>query len=105
MAVHHITEEMAENIAKLLSESGAYSIHIGGGEPFINFSSLCTVIRALSRNGIEVDYIETNGFWCSDEKFVRDRLMKLKELGVTTIMVSADPFHLEYVPLVRPLIL
>ncbi len=101
----HITEEAAERIARLLRESGAYSVHIGGGEPFINFSSLCTAIRALTRNGIEIDYIETNGFWCSDEKIVRERLNKLKELGVTTIMVSADPFHIEYVPLYRPLLL
>ena len=59
----HITEEMAENIAKLLSESGAYSVHLGGGEPFINFSSLCTVSRALSRYGIELGYIEIKGTW------------------------------------------
>ncbi len=99
----YISPEMAERLAAILEEAGTSSVHIGGGEPFMNFRALCTLIEALNRHDVGVDYIETNAFWCSDEDFVRERLTKLRELGVTTIMVSVDPFHIEYVPLERPL--
>lgn len=99
----YITPEMSERVAKLLADAGTGSVHIGGGEPFLNFEALCSLIEALNRHGVGIDYIETNAFWCRDEDFARCRLEKLKELGVSTIMVSVDPFHIEYVPLERPL--
>ncbi len=99
----YITEDTAERLAALLEEAGTASVHIGGGEPFMNFKALCGLIEALRRHGVEVDYIETNAFWCADEGVIDERLTKLKSLGVTTIMVSVDPFHIKYVPLERPL--
>lgn len=99
----YISPEMAEKLAKLLQKSGTRSVHIGGGEPFMNFSALTALIGILHRYGIGIDYIETNAFWCSDDAFVRDRLMHLKKLGVDTVMVSVDPFHIEFVPLERPI--
>ena len=96
-----ITEEMSENIAKTLKKTGTTSVHIGGGEPFMNFQALCSLIKALSKNGISIDYIETNAFWCKDDDFVKDRLETLRSLGVTSVMVSVDPFHIEFVPLER----
>jgi len=98
-----ITPEMSEHLADLLEKAGTSSVHIGGGEPFMNFPALCTLIRALNRHGIGVDYIETNAFWAKEEPIIRERLSKLRTLGVTTIMVSVDPFHIEFVPLERPL--
>lgn len=100
-----ITAEKAEEIATLLEESGCNSVHIGGGEPFMNFEALCTLIEALNRHCIDVDYIETNAFWCKDRDFVRARLERLKELLVTCVMASVDPFHIEFVPLERPILL
>ena len=96
-----ISDEMSENIAKTLSRAGTSSVHIGGGEPFMDFRALCSLIKALSRYGIAVDYIETNAFWCKDDDYVLDRLNTLKNLGVSTVMVSVDPFHIEFVPLER----
>lgn len=101
----YMTDETAEKTAALLRESGAWSVHIGGGEPFMSFDSLCTLIAALKKNGIAIDYIETNGYWCRDEDFARARLEKLKSLGADSVMVSVDPFHIEYVPLERVLLL
>ena len=98
-----ITPEGAEALAVLLEEAGTASVHIGGGEPFMNFGALCDTVRALRRHGIAIDYIETNGFWAVKEDFIRERLHTLKTLGVDCIMVSVDPFHIEYVPLERVL--
>ncbi len=100
-----IDEKTSEKIAMLLQEADARSVHIGGGEPFMNFDGLCTLIKALGKYGISIDYIETNAFWSVNEDFVNKRLEALRELGVYTIMVSVDPFHIEYIPLSRPLLL
>lgn len=99
----YITREKAEEVACLLERAGTISVHIGGGEPFMDFDGLCGLIQALSRHGIGIDYIETNGYWAKDEAFARRRLEVLKRLGVYTIMVSVDPYHIEYVPLEMPL--
>ena len=100
---NYISPEMSEQVASLLEEAGTNSVHIGGGEPFLNFNGLLCLIGALNRHNVGIDYIETNAYWCKDEDFARARLEKLKKLGVSTIMVSVDPYHLEYVPLERPL--
>ena len=100
---NYITPGMAEHLAAVLEKAGTSSVHIGGGEPFMNFSALCTLIEALNRHHVDVDYIETNAFWAKEDAVIRDRLAKLRDLGVTTVMVSVDPFHIEFVPLERPI--
>lgn len=99
----YISREMAERLARLLRKAGTDSVHIGGGEPFMDFEALTTLIAYLNDQGIGIDYIETNAFWCKNEDFARKRLTRLRSLGVETIMVSVDPFHIEYIPLERPI--
>ncbi len=100
-----ISADTADRISEKLSCEGVGSMHIGGGEPFLNFDSLCGLLRSMQKHHIGVDYIETNAFWCRDEKTVRERLTVINNLGVRTVMVSIDPFHIEYIPLNRPLLL
>lgn len=71
----------------------------------MRFDALCAAVRALRDNQITVDYIESNAFWCTDRGKVRERLLELRALGVDTVMASVDPFHIEFVPLERPLLL
>ena len=98
-----IGAEEAERTAALLREAGTESVHIGGGEPFINFPALLELIDALGKYDIAVDYIETNAFWAKDDKVTAERLWELTKRGVTSVMISADPFHIEFVPLERVL--
>ena len=100
-----ITADAAERIAQRLRKAGVSSVHIGGGEPFLNFDALCTMLSALQRARVGVDYIETNAFWCRDMDSVRERLRKIRSLGADCVMASVDPFHIEFVPLERPLLL
>jgi len=95
--------EVAERICHLLQSKGIDSVHIGGGEPFLDFDALIEVVKVIHRSGIEIDYIETNGFWaCEEEKAFR-YLNTLKQAGVGTIFTSVDPFHAEYIPFGLPL--
>ena len=97
----YVTPEKAEEIMAQLEWAGVTDLHIGGGEPFLNFEGLLEVIRAMNQHQILVDYIETNAFWCTDQDAAEEKLRKLADLGVETIMASCDPFHSEYVPLDR----
>lgn len=102
-----INKESALRICAMLSKCGITSMHIGGGEPFMNFNALCDLLTAFKKYGINVDYIETNAYWCNEnnQAEVIKKLNILRKYNVDTVMVSVDPFHIEYVPLYKPLLL
>jgi hypothetical protein len=89
-------------ICRLLREGGIGSVHIGGGEPFLDFEGLVMAIEELRDAGIALDYIETNAFWAADAGGAV-KLKRLKSLGVEALCISVDPFHAEYVPYALPL--
>ena len=98
-----MTQSTMDEMFGLLWEGGCRSVHIGGGEPFLNFEGLLTLLEQARIFGIAVDYIETNGYWATDEELIRKRLSALKKVGGDTFCISVDPFHCEYVPYGRPL--
>ena len=73
-------------------------IHITGGEPFLYWDRLCEILKAGQDEELgQVDMIETNGYWATDEKIIKQRLNALNELGMQKLKISCDPFHQEYV--------
>ena len=97
----YVSPEMADSIMERLAALNVTSLHVGGGEPFLNFEGLKAVLKSMRKHRIAVDYIETNAFWCVDQKAAEEKLRMLLELNVDTVMASCDPFHIEYVPLER----
>ena len=96
-----INKETAEKVCSLLRKGGCRSVHIGGGEPFLDFEGLIMMIRVIKKSGIILDYIETNAFWAAEPKDRQEAQEKLKRLlseGADTLCISIDPFHAEYVP-------
>jgi hypothetical protein len=89
----------------LLRYGGCRSVHIGGGEPFLDFDKLLGVLAVLNDAGISVDYIETNAYWANDSDDVKQRLRALQTAGADTLCISVDPYHAEYVPPAKPLFL
>lgn len=80
----------------------AASVHITGGEPFLNWEHLETVMRACKREKLgDVEQIETNASWAVDATTIRERLRVLDEFGMAKLKISCDPFHQEYVPIER----
>lgn len=94
----YITKEMTRAIFKKLRSLGIYSIHIGGGEPFLNIPSLIQVVKTAAQEGITIEYIETNSSWYRDEKSGIRVLKELKDCGIDTLLISISPFHNEYIP-------
>jgi MoaA/NifB/PqqE/SkfB family radical SAM enzyme len=80
---------------KILADDNA-KIHITGGEPFLYWDHLLEILEQAQRQNLgRVDLIETNGFWATSDKIVRQRLKRLDELGMNRFKVSTDPFHQE----------
>lgn len=76
----------------------ARGLHVGGGEPFGDYERLVAVVRAAWEAGLEgVGYVETNGFWATDDGLVRERLAELREAGLRQISISCDVFHQAFV--------
>jgi len=104
----YMDDNSAETICRLLRKGGCRSVHIGGGEPFLDFERLLMVIRKLVRAGVTVEYIETNAYWVVDlsaQKQAGEKLEKLLAAGADTLCISIDPYHAEYVPYGAPLAL
>ena len=102
----YMTIEMAKRVCDTLLRHGCQSVHIGGGEPFLRADDLAALVRVIRQSGLELEYIETNAGWLSrDDARNHETLRKVLDAGADCIMVSVDPFHIEFVPLYKPLAL
>ena len=98
-----MSQKSMDDVCATLKEGGCRSVHIGGGESFLDFDGLLALLKTCRRHGITVEYIETNAYWASNEEKVRSRLEALSSAGADTFCISVDPFHAEYVPYAAPL--
>lgn len=91
----------ARRLARMVRRAGCGSVHIGGGEPFLDVAKLGEVLDALAEEGLGVEYVETNGFWAVDGERAEAVLGALEGRGVRALLVSFSPFHNAFVPLER----
>jgi MoaA/NifB/PqqE/SkfB family radical SAM enzyme len=85
-----------QGLKKLAGESA--KIHLTGGEPFLYFERLCEILEAAKKENLgQADIIETNAYWATNEKEIKEKLRTLDKLGMRRLKISTDPFHLEYV--------
>jgi hypothetical protein len=76
----------------------SHGLHFTGGEPFLNFDLLCRAVELADDFGIPSTFVETNCFWCVSDKVTGEKLALLKGEGLKGILISVNPFYLEYVP-------
>ncbi len=72
------------------------NLAISGGEPFLFYDSLIKICKKANQKGIPIT-ISTNGFWAVNVEKARDVILELRSLGVTSLYISVDQFHAEYV--------
>ncbi|MCL2741386.1 MAG: radical SAM protein [Oscillospiraceae bacterium] len=90
--------EMGERVVKAILGKGCRSVHVGGGEPFLNAEGLISFLKTAQANGLEVEYVETNSSWCKDGPSAASLLRRVREAGVGTLLLSISPYHGEYIP-------
>ena len=76
-------------------------LHFTGGEPFLNVERLERAVAVAADLGIPSTFVETNGFWCRDDASTRDTLRRLAARGLKGVMISVNPYYLEFVPFER----
>ena len=72
-------------------------IHIAGGECMMYWDELKALLAAARSEGVQPHFVETNCSFAVDERTVRERLDCLRSCGVRGILLSADPYHQEFV--------
>jgi len=78
-----------------------HGLHFTGGEPFLNFDLLLDLTQKAHDLHIPSTFVESNCFWCIDDVTTREKLTQLKNAGLHGILISVNPFILEYVPFER----
>jgi organic radical activating enzyme len=73
------------------------SITIHGGEPFLCFDTMLSILEKARDLGIPQRWVISNGFWAKDRNVADEKLTALKNSGLTAITLSIDAFHQEYV--------
>ena len=98
-------EYMGRDILRLILQKvknlGCHSVHIGGGEPFLNLDGLEMVVEVVRSLSINIEYVETNSSWFKGRESALEILSGLREKGLPTLLISMSPFHNEYVPFYR----
>jgi len=78
-----------------------YGLHFTGGEPFLNFPLLLKAVTIAAELKIPSTFVETNCFWCTADNVTEAKLRSLKEAGLKGILISVNPYYLEFVPFER----
>ena len=94
----YIDPHTAEQNILRIKSLGCQSIHVGGGEPFLNVKGLKMVIQTAQSLGVHIEYVETNSSWYRDEESACETLGSLKDRGLATLLISISPFHNEHIP-------
>jgi hypothetical protein len=96
----HLTVEEIKQIIDEASECGSKYICFTGGEPTLMGPRLEEVISHAVSKGNKAKVV-TNAWWAKDPISARKRLEIFMDAGLTEISISADDWHLPYVPLER----
>lgn len=78
-----------------------YGLHLTGGEPFLKYDLLLEAVDLAKQYSIPSIFVETNSFWCIDDVETEEKLIELKQAGLNGILISVNPFIVEYIPFER----
>ena len=96
----HVPAEASVAAIRFLAEHYAMnSVMTFGGEPLLYPEVICAIHRTAAEAGIPCRQIITNGFFTRDEKRIREVAQALADAGVNDVLISADAFHQETIPL------
>lgn len=94
----YMNRETLIRVFKKIRDLGCGSVHVGGGEPFLDPDGLKMVLETAREKGVSVEYVETNSSWFKSETAADETLNHLKSSGLGTLLVSMSPFHNEHIP-------
>lgn len=69
------------DIVRQMPASYMDTLHLTGGEPFLHFDDVLTLIAEARAVGLRKVSVFTNGYWAKDPDIARRRLARLREAG------------------------
>ncbi len=96
----HIDRELAADaVRKIAKQYNITSVMTFGGEPLLCPETVCEIHKAAKEMGIAQRQLITNGFFSNNPDKINLVADCLIESGVNEILLSADVFHQETIPL------
>jgi hypothetical protein len=96
----HIDAEVAAAaVRKIASVYDIKTVMTFGGEPLLFPETVYAVMSAASELNISKRQVITNGYFSKDAARIREVALRLAEVGVNDLLLSADAFHQEYIPI------
>ena len=89
----------ADAVYKIANEYNIKSVMTFGGEALLYPETVCEIHRAAKEMNIPKRQLITNGFFTNDYEKIHQIGQALIENGVNEILISADAFHQETIPL------
>lgn len=71
-------------------------IGLSGGEAFLYYERLCEIVEYAIKKGASVS-VNTNGSWAVTPDKAFNRLKRLKDIGLSKLVVSTDDYHEEFI--------
>jgi sulfatase maturation enzyme AslB (radical SAM superfamily) len=94
--IYHYIDRIA-NIAAETKEQ--FTVSFTGGEPFLCYQELLEGIAHAKQKGAQKISTVTNGFWGSSKESAFQKVVALKEAGLSNLSLSMDDFHQAHIPL------
>ncbi len=88
----------SEAVESCLEFPDFQSISIHGGEPLLFPEEVFSMLELARNNGIDDNWLITNGFWGEGRERAKETLTVLRESGLANICFSVDAFHQEWIP-------
>lgn len=70
-----------------------------GGEPLLQWKTVCSIHAAAREANIPSREIITNGYFTKDMELMRSAVHELGQSGINGMLLSVDAFHQETIPL------
>lgn len=96
----HIDKTIAsEAVRKICSRFDISTVMTFGGEPLLYPETVCEIHKTAASLGVAKRQVITNGFFSKDHDKIKTVALRLAESGVNALLLSADAFHQETIPL------
>lgn len=96
----HIDSRIAaEAVERIASEYNIQTVMTFGGEPLLYADAVYEIMRAALRMNIPKRQVITNGYFSKNANIICEVAHRLAECGVNDLLLSADAFHQETIPL------
>ena len=89
----------ADAVRKIAAEYDIKTVMTFGGEPLLYADAVFAIMNVAKQLNIPKRQVITNGYFSKDPDKIREVAVRLAACGVNDLLLSADAFHQETIPL------